>query len=195
MSLLAIYHQDHPEIAEVVHNRDAISAQLEKIGGMFEFWQANIALANNASQDAILQAYANQVTRLQEKYNFQSADVINVSADNPQKSQMRAKFLDEHIHSDFEVRFFVEGKGLFYLHAGEYVYAILCEQGDLISVPAGIKHWFDMGAEPHLKCIRLFTTPDGWVANFTGDAISKTFLPIESFIEATAAVSAWYGQF
>ncbi|HEY3301149.1 MAG TPA: hypothetical protein VGJ90_10275 [Methylophilaceae bacterium] len=190
MSLLAIYHQDHPEVAEIVHHRDGISAQLEKIGGMFEFWQADVALADDASQDTILQAYATQVTRLKQKYNFQSADVISVTADNPQKAQMRAKFLDEHTHSDFEVRFFVEGRGLFYLHADEYVYAILCEQGDLISVPAGIKHWFDMGVEPHLKCIRLFTTQEGWVANFTGSAIGKTFPPIETFIETTTVASA-----
>jgi 1,2-dihydroxy-3-keto-5-methylthiopentene dioxygenase len=189
MSVLAIYHQDHPQNAEFFHDRKAISAQLDKIGGMFESWQADIPLANDASQDSILQAYANQVTRLKEKYNFQSADVISVTADHPQKAQMRAKFLDEHIHSDFEVRFFVEGKGLFYLHPDEYVYAILCEQGDLISVPAGIKHWFDMGAEPDLKCIRLFTTPEGWVANFTGDTISSRFLFIEPFIEATNASS------
>lgn len=187
MSLLAIYHQDRPEVAEIIHHRDDISAQLEKIGGMFEFWQADIVLADNASQDAILQAYAKQVARLQKKYSFKSADVISVMADNPQKAQMRAKFLDEHTHSDFEVRFFVEGKGLFYLHSGEYVYALLCEQGDLISVPAGLKHWFDMGVEPHLKCIRLFTTPEGWVANFTGSTIGKTFPEMESFLAKTAS--------
>ncbi|HAF00834.1 MAG TPA: cupin [Methylophilaceae bacterium] len=190
MSILAIYHQDHPEAAEIIYSHDAISAQLEKIGGMFESWQANIVLAEDANQDSILQAYATQVTRLKEKYNFQSADVISVTSDNPQKAQIRAKFLDEHIHSDFEVRFFVEGKGLFYLHPDEHVYAILCEQGDLISVPAGIKHWFDMGGEPHLKCIRLFTKAEGWVANFTGDTISKSFLTIESFTESFVAKNA-----
>jgi 1,2-dihydroxy-3-keto-5-methylthiopentene dioxygenase len=189
MSVLAIYHQDHPEAAEVIHNREAISAKLAQIGGMFESWQASAQLSTDASQDTILQAYEAQVARLKEKYDFQSADVISVMADNPQKEQMRAKFLDEHIHSDFEVRFFVEGRGLFYLHPDEHVYAILCEQGDLISVPAGIKHWFDMGAEPHLKCIRLFTTPEGWVANFTGSTISKNFLPMELFIETTTAAS------
>lgn len=185
MSVLAIYHQDHPEQAEIFHDRAAIMAQLAKIDGMFESWQASMPLPVNASQDSILQAYAPQVARLKDKYNFQSADVISVTSDHPQKAEMRAKFLDEHIHSDFEVRFFVEGKGLFYLHPDEYVYAILCEQGDLISVPAGIKHWFDMGAEPHLKCIRLFTTPEGWVANFTGNSISQSFPTMESFIAST----------
>ncbi len=51
---------------------------------------------------------------------------------------------------------------------------MLCEKNDLISVPAGTKHWFDMGEEPHFVAIRLFNNPEGWVAKFTGDAIAKS---------------------
>jgi 1,2-dihydroxy-3-keto-5-methylthiopentene dioxygenase len=97
---------------------------------------------------------------------------------------MRAKFLDEHTHDDFEVRFFVDGRGLFYLHAGGKVYCMLCEKGDLISVPANTTHWFDMGAAPSFKCIRLFTTPDGWVGNFTGSDISRRFPDFDEFTAA-----------
>src|SRR3569623_3109552 len=96
---------------------------------------------------------------------------------------MRQKFLDEHVHSDFEVRFFVEGRGLFFIHADDKVYAIMCERGDLLSVPANTPHWVDLGAEPELKCIRLFTTPEGWVANYTGSPIAKSFPQMEGFRE------------
>ena len=46
---------------------------------------------------------------------------------------------------------------------------------DLISVPAGMRHWFDMGPAPNFTAIRMFTTPDGWVARFTGDPIASHF--------------------
>ena len=88
---------------------------------------------------------------------------------------LRAKFLAEHTHADDEVRFFVAGSGLFVLHAEGRVYAALCEQDDLISVPAGIRHWFDMGSSPAFTCIRLFNDPAGWVARFTGDDIATRF--------------------
>jgi len=52
---------------------------------------------------------------------------------------------------------------------------VLCEPGDLISVPAHTTHWFDMGARPDFKCIRFFTTPDGWVGRFTGSDIATRF--------------------
>ena len=85
-----------------------------------------------------------------------------------------------------EVRFFVDGRGLFFLHPDENVYAVLCEKGDLLSVPAGVKHWFDTGAEPHLKVIRLFTTPEGWVAQYTGDAIADGLPKMEQFLAECA---------
>jgi 1,2-dihydroxy-3-keto-5-methylthiopentene dioxygenase len=100
---------------------------------------------------------------------------------HPDKTALRQKFLSEHIHSDFEVRFFVEGRGLFFLHPDDRVYAVLCEQGDLISVPANVRHWFDR-REPHVRAIRLFTTPEGWVAQYTGDPIADRFPRLEQFL-------------
>ena len=109
------------------------------------------------------------------EYGFKSVDVVSLDPNHPDKAALRAKFLDEHTHSDFEVRFFVDGKGLFYIHTGGKVYGVLCEKGDLISVPADTPHWFDMGENPCFKCIRLFTTPEGWVAQFTGDKIAAGY--------------------
>ncbi|MEO9170422.1 MAG: cupin, partial [Candidatus Baltobacteraceae bacterium] len=93
---------------------------------------------------------------------------------------MRKKFLDEHQHVEDEVRFFVEGRGAFYLHAGGRVYQTVCCKGDLISVPAGTKHWFDMGPDPEFTAIRLFINPEGWVANFTGDPIANDYPKLDA---------------
>ena len=99
--------------------------------------------------------------------------------DNPKKDELRNKFLSEHTHSEDEVRFFVEGAGIFYLRSGGKVYMTLCERGDLISVPTGVKHWFDMGPAPYLTCIRLFTSHEGWVADYTEDDIAEKFPKFE----------------
>ena len=52
---------------------------------------------------------------------------------------------------------------------------VLCERNDWFAVPAGTRHWFDMGPEPQFCALRFFANPDGWVANFTGDAIAQNF--------------------
>ncbi|MEC9482011.1 MAG: cupin, partial [Halomonas sp.] len=54
-------------------------------------------------------------------------------------------------------------------------YVIGCAAGDLISVPAGTPHWFDMGPEPNFMAIRLFTDSQDWVARMTGSDIASRF--------------------
>ncbi len=181
MSLLKIFDQHDASAPECVTDHAEIARRLDAIGVRFERWEASAPLADDADQEAILAAYAEPVERLKQAHGFQSADVIALTPDHPDREALRAKFLAEHTHSDFEVRFFVHGAGLFYLHAGEKVHGVLCEGGDLISVPAGTPHWFDMGAAPDFKCIRLFTTPEGWVADYTGDDIATRFPTIEKF--------------
>ncbi|MBI3772935.1 MAG: cupin [Gammaproteobacteria bacterium] len=181
MSLLKVFDAQNPGQFETISHYDAIATRLHGAGVRFERWQAAQPLHVDASQDEVIEAYRESVDQLMEEYDFQSVDVISLKPDHPDREALRKKFLDEHIHTDFEVRFFVEGKGLFYIHAADKVYGIRCEQGDLISVPANAKHWFDMGSAPKFKCIRLFTTPEGWVAQYTGDPIAKLFPTFEQF--------------
>lgn len=152
-----------------------ISAVLAKAGIRFEQWQADAPLSALSSNDDILQAYAADIQRLKHERGYITVDVISLSADHPDKAALRQKFLAEHTHSEDEVRFFVRGQGLFCLHIAGKVYQVLCQQNDLISVPAGTTHWFDMGSEPEFSAIRLFNNPDGWVAKFSGSDIALRF--------------------
>lgn len=185
MTVLAIYSEDQPGAGIFYHDVDAITQHLSTINVQFERWQAQQSIVPGATQEQILTAYDDEVQRLKQQYGFQSADVISLQGDHPNAAQLRQKFLSEHTHSDFEVRFFVAGKGLFSLHVGNQVYALLCEHGDLICVPAGARHWFDMGEHPEFTCIRLFTDETGWVADFTGDEIASRFPTLDQFVSLT----------
>jgi len=180
MSELNIYAANNPQASATHTDYATISAALAGLGARFERWGTTAQVADDASQDEIIAAYRGDIERLMAENGFQSVDVISLNASHPDKAALRQKFLNEHIHSEYEVRFFVDGQGLFYLHIGDAVYSVLCEKGDLISVPAGVKHWFDMGPNPHFKAIRLFTNPAGWVANFTGDPLATTFPTLEN---------------
>jgi 1,2-dihydroxy-3-keto-5-methylthiopentene dioxygenase len=160
----------------------SITKQLQAIGVEFEHWQADRKLADDADQETVLEAYRQSVSALNARYGFRSIDVVGLTPDHPDAATLRSKFLAEHTHADFEVRFFVDGSGLFYLHVGEQIFMVLCERGDLISVPANTTHWFDMGTRPSFKCIRFFTTPDGWVGDFTGSDIATRFPDFDSYI-------------
>lgn len=181
MSELRIYDETRPQEPERVLSRfEDIEAALSAIGVGFERWEASRQLDAQASQDEVIEAYRESIDRLMKQFGFQSVDVISLTADHPQKQAMREKFLSEHTHDDFETRFFVEGEGLFNIRKDGKVYATLCTRGDLLNLPANTTHWFDLGPEPNLKAIRLFTTPEGWVATFTGDKIAERFPKLEA---------------
>jgi 1,2-dihydroxy-3-keto-5-methylthiopentene dioxygenase len=154
---------------------ESIATELGEIGVRFERWAADAELPAGADQETVIAAYRSSIDKLIAECGYQSVDVVRIERGTPNTEPIRKKFLDEHRHSEDEVRFFVDGRGAFYLHACDRVYQTICVKGDLISVTAGTKHWFDMGSDPEFTAVRLFINPDGWVANFTGDAIAGAY--------------------
>ncbi len=181
MSNLKIFRDDEPDNPQlVVDSKAAMAVELAKVGIRYEQWEATKPLTASPSQEEVLEAYAQDIDRLKREEGYQTVDVVSMQPDHPDKAAFREKFLDEHRHSEDEVRFFVEGQGLFTLHIEDQVYEVLCTKGDLISVPANTAHWFDMGPNPHFVAIRLFNNPEGWVANFTGSDIAGRFSRLEN---------------
>jgi 1,2-dihydroxy-3-keto-5-methylthiopentene dioxygenase len=179
--MLRVYDENTPGKAVLeTTDEERITAELHEIGVRFERWAADAELPHGADQAAVIDAYRTSVERLVAQCGYQSIDVVRIERGTPNTEPMRKKFLDEHQHSEDEVRFFVEGRGAFYLHSGGRVYQTVCVRGDLISVPAGTRHWFDMGPDPQFTAIRLFTNPDGWIANFTGDPIASAFPKLDA---------------
>jgi 1,2-dihydroxy-3-keto-5-methylthiopentene dioxygenase len=165
---------------------EVIARELGSRGVRFERWATPVALAAEADQAAILAAYAGEIARVQADGGYRTVDAIRLGPDHPDREALRAKFLCEHTHADDEVRFFVEGRGLFCLHIAGEVLQVVCEQGDWIGVPAGTPHWFDTGERPSFCALRFFNNSEGWVADFTGDPIATRFPLLEQVLAAAA---------
>jgi 1,2-dihydroxy-3-keto-5-methylthiopentene dioxygenase len=181
MSQLTVYAEaDGNSPLLTTEDVDVISTELGAAGIQLERWQADRDLADDADNETIIAAYQSEIDRLVAERGFKTYDVVSMNPDHPEKDAFRKKFLDEHTHSEDEVRFFVRGRGLFIIHANDRVYSVLCEKDDLISVPANTRHWFDMGPNPTFTAIRLFNNPDGWVGHFTGDDIASRFPLLEN---------------
>jgi len=176
MSRLRIFAETRTDVAEFESaDHAAIADQLRAIGVRFERWQTEAEIQPGASPEDVISAYRGDIDRLIAENGYQAVDVVSLNPDHPDRAALRQKFLSEHTHSEDEVRFFVAGSGLFTLHPNDQVFEVLCEAGDLISVPANTRHWFDMSEQPHFIAIRLFNNPAGWVANFTGTDIAQRF--------------------
>ncbi|ROO85779.1 acireductone dioxygenase apoprotein [Actinocorallia herbida] len=170
MTYLTVY-TDGDTPVEVFATDDAaeIAAALKPLDVVLRHWPVVEADGD------VLAAYRERVAALTEEEGFVQVDVVALGPDaDPETARAaRAKFLSEHTHDDDEVRFFASGSGIFYLHVGDRVHAVLCEAGDLLTVPRATTHWFDMGTAPDFAAIRFFHDDDGWVGNFTGDPIAS----------------------
>lgn len=181
MSELTVF-SDQDATTPTAHSYEhaEIAARLANIGIRFEQWQTDQDIIAGDREDKIMSAYQADIDHLIEAEGYQAVDIVSIAPDHPDKATMRQKFLAEHTHRDDEVRFFVDGHGLFSLHVAAEVYEVLCEKGDLISVPAKTKHWFDMGPNPRFVAIRLFNDPEGWVAQYTGSDIADRFSRLDN---------------
>lgn len=181
MSRLTIYPDDNPEKAELDTTDVAeIVTALNQIGVRFERWEASQKFPREAEDSVVMEAYRTDIERIKNENGYQTVDILRCNAATPDKPAIRAKFLNEHTHDEDEVRFFVEGAGIFYLRVNDRVHMTLCERGDLISVPAGVTHWFDMGPEPEITALRFFDNKEGWVPHFTGSDIAQKFPKFEN---------------
>ncbi|MEW9552866.1 acireductone dioxygenase [Nonomuraea sp. NPDC050783] len=193
MTYLTVYTDgEQPETLLETEDTAEIAATLKEIDVVLRHWQVVEDLPEDAGQEEILAAYGAEVERVIAEEGYTFVDVARLRPDGgpdwPERAAAaRQKFLSEHTHDDDEVRYFVSGSGIFYLHAGGKVHAVLCEAGDLLSVPRNTTHWFDMGTEPDFTAIRFFHDDDGWVGDFTGDPIAARIPDFDAITAARAA--------
>ena len=177
MSCLTIYQNRSPGFSLFsTHDYEVIVRLLAEIGVTFQQWSVDPVFFVDCDAEQILQYWLPQLKPLMDEEGYCHADVVRVLPDQPNRLALREKFINEHTHKESEVRFFVRGGGIFFLHIEDFVYRVECAQGDLISVPANTPHWFDMGTEPDFTAIRLFSDPQGWVAHSTGNELSRFYI-------------------
>jgi len=168
-----------PEEQRTIREDAAVAERLAKVGIDYERWEPAHALPRGATAAEVLEAYKDEIDRLKARGGYVTADVIDVTAATPGLDAMLARFSREHWHDEDEVRFIVRGSGLFHIHPKDGpVLAIEVTPGDLIRVPRGTRHWFDLCASRDIRAIRLFQDPAGWTPHYTDSGAEKGFEPV-----------------
>jgi 1,2-dihydroxy-3-keto-5-methylthiopentene dioxygenase len=169
-----------PDENRTLNDPLAVGAYLGGRGIEFERWTPAADVAEGATADVILSAYSGKIDELKRRGGYVTADVIDVKPETPGLEAMLAKFNSEHWHDEDEVRLIVEGRGLFHVHPadGGPVFAIEVEAGDLIRVPRGTHHWFDLCGDRRIRAIRLFQDTAGWTPHYTNSGVDRGFQPV-----------------
>ena len=157
---------------------DEIKNHLASIGIDYERWDAKGArVSPDASAEEILAAYADEIESLKASGGYVTADVIDIKPDIPNLETMLERFRPEHWHDEDEVRFIVKGCGIFHIapESGGEVTAVKMTAGDLIRVPRGTRHWFDLDETRTVRAIRLFQDTSGWTPHYTQSGREKDY--------------------
>ena len=188
MALLTI-----PDENRTLRSREAVTEYLGGIGIDYERWDGSRSIAARAPAGEILAAYSDEIERLKAVGGYVTADVIDVNAHTPGLEAMLARFNREHWHDEDEVRFIIHGRGLFHIHPPQTaVIAVEVEAGDLIRVPRGTLHWFNLCQDREIRAIRLFQDPAGWAPLYTESGADINYQPVclgASYIPAQRAIS------
>jgi len=174
MALLRIPDEDR-----TLTDPDEIVSYLTSKNIEYEKMQPLDGVPSDAPADVILEAYKAKIDELKARGGYVTADVIDVKSDTPNLDAMLAKFSSEHWHDEDEVRMIVEGHGLFHIHPpGGPVFAVEVVAGDLIRVPRGTHHWFDLCSDRRIRAIRLFQDMSGWTPHYTKSGVDSRFQPL-----------------
>jgi 1,2-dihydroxy-3-keto-5-methylthiopentene dioxygenase len=168
-----------PEEGRELKDVAEVARFLAEAGIDYERWEPRAGVPEDATADEILAAYGEEIARLKARGGYVTADVIDVKPTTPNLDVMLAKFSREHWHDEDEVRYIVRGRGLFHIHPRQgKVFALEVVPGDLIRVPRGTWHWFDLCADRDVRAIRLFQDVAGWTPHYTESGVDARFEPV-----------------
>jgi 1,2-dihydroxy-3-keto-5-methylthiopentene dioxygenase len=168
-----------PDEQKTLREQNEIRDYLAGIDIEYERWPLVDGVSDDAPAEKVLHAYGAQIDQLKQRGRYVTADVIDVNPTTPGLDTMLAKFNIEHTHDEDEVRYIVAGRGLFHIHpkSGPVV-ALEVEAGDLIRVPRGTLHWFDLCGDKRIRAIRLFQDKSGWTPHYTNSGVDRGYEPV-----------------
>lgn len=168
-----------PEENREIKEYEEIKGYLSAFGIEYEIWSAESNPGADASSEEILSAFSPQIEDLKSRGGYTTADVVNLTEATPGLDGMLDKFNKEHWHDEDEVRFTISGRGLFHVHPkGSPVVSIEVVEGDLLRIPKGTLHWFDLCGEKRIRAIRLFQDISGWTPYYTDSGVAEKFQPV-----------------
>lgn len=155
---------------------DEIAARLARLNVQLKRWPVNDAVADllarpaldGAQKEVVLRGHDEYFNRLREEAGYQTRDLIVLHPGVPGLDGILAKFDRPHTHDDDEVRYIIDGEGIFgFVLADGGQMKLTMHPGEYINVPANTEHWFEVTDTRRIKAVRYFTTMDGWTPRYT----------------------------
>ncbi|MCE9501320.1 MAG: cupin domain-containing protein [Leptospira sp.] len=157
-----------------IKDNSEVKKFLNSRGIDYEHWDtpasANSLLSkdtlNDAEKEELLGKLDNRFEELKSKFGYRTRDLVVLHPGVPGIKDMLAKFDKVHYHTDEEVRYIVDGSGIFGFSIKGEKFLVHVSRNDYISVPRNTNHWFYLDEKMRIKAVRYFQDMSGWVPNY-----------------------------
>ncbi|WP_110656662.1 cupin [Salinicola halimionae] len=186
MSFLHVYHEaDSDQPLLTTHDAYRISLELSSIEVYFDRREL-VELPVGIQRQQLLMLNNETATEIQQLSGRRYCDMRGMSPQYPDLALRRELLCTESSNDEETWHLFLRGQAIFYFHVNGRVYVVGCDRGDLISVPAGLSHWLDIGPEPDFLLLTLSNvqSPD-LIA--TASDIALRFPRFERLVDGVAA--------
>jgi 1,2-dihydroxy-3-keto-5-methylthiopentene dioxygenase len=174
MSSLSVYPVSSPQVPnKILTHLEDVASTLAAHGVSVDRLEVTVPVRPGAGRQEVIEALRLQVDALVTNQGHGTVEVT--SLDDADAGTRSVDEVREHLQAGVETYWIVAGQALLNLHIGDYVYAMLCERHDRISVPAGTRLWLDLGERPRVVVVRVFDNADGQASRPTGDPIAAQF--------------------
>ena len=174
MSSLAVHLHTSPELPnKVLNHADDIASTLASVGIAYRRLELPATLRPGCEQAEFDAAVGFWLQAFMGHEGYVQQELFNLQRNHPQKLELRAQHLDEQAQASVSAWLFLGGFAQLSVHLEGYVYVLQGERGDLLTLPAGTRHWFDLGEEPHVLALRLSASDE--TPERSGDDIASRF--------------------
>lgn len=171
MSILSVFHSSSPQLAhKVLTHHEDIAATLAEQGVQFARHEHGLRIRPGSAEAQVREEAAGLIDTLMTAHGCKGLMLLNRDGEQLAEVDLR----DEHAHDAVEAFAVVSGRGQISLRLGEQVFALLCEKGDVLVVPAQTRRWIDLGDTPFCLALRLFGSEQD--ITMTGDEQARQFV-------------------
>ncbi len=159
MTTLVVYREDNlANPAKLLTHVEDIQAELARFALPFrQYSLAGIDLPKERapSLEALRAGALDILLALQEEGGWSHAELHQLPAVSPHAVPDPGEGEPEHCHDESGARCFLRGGGVLCLRLEGVVLALGCYPGDILTIPAGVHHWFRPRAGEPALVLRL----------------------------------------
>lgn len=168
------------ENGQQLTDETAIATELAPLNIKLNHWSIGTEIQSLLAKQTLTDDEKEQVLvgldhyfeRLKMDLGYTSRDLIVLHPDVPNLDGMLARFNPVHTHADDEVRYIVDGEGVFgFVRSDGSQVELTVQPAEYINVPAGTEHWFYLTSSRRVKAVRYFAGTEGWTPDYTGTSI------------------------